>query len=287
MNIKFYIIFSLFFLASCKKEQTSDAPNRGEITIQFDDSYVNVADALSYRYMQTYPDTKIKLDVQKEDQAIRNLLLDKTKLIIMSRELTEQEKEAYRLKTELELKQAYFAYDAVAFVVPKDSDKTEITEEEIKQMLLSKEKKLIFDGNNTSNLNNVVGRLKLDVNKINYTVIKGNENIINELDNYPSHIGVVSYNTFSRPFGETAIKLRDKIKVLSVKVGNKSIEPNKLTMKGQQYPFSKKLYFLTTEAHFGLANGLIRYSCTQIGQKIVAKQGLLPYYDIPRAVQMR
>lgn len=32
-------------------------------------AYVNIAEALSYRYEQAYPETKINLKVSKEDQA--------------------------------------------------------------------------------------------------------------------------------------------------------------------------------------------------------------------------
>ena len=62
--------------------------------------------------------------------------------------------------------------------------------------------------------------------------------------------------------------------------------PNKKTLKSQQYPLTKLLYFITREEKFGLANGFIRYSCTSIGQKIVNKEGLQPYFLFPRTVKI-
>jgi phosphate transport system substrate-binding protein len=53
------------------------------------------------------------------------------------------------------------------------------------------------------------------------------------------------------------------------------------------YPFTRVLYFLTNEGNFNIANGFIRYSCTQLGQMIVQKEGLQPYNIYGREVQMR
>jgi phosphate transport system substrate-binding protein len=61
-NRIFLFVIVTFFLYSCnnkKEEYSTDAPNRGEITIQFDDSFSNVVEALTYRYMKFYPETKI------------------------------------------------------------------------------------------------------------------------------------------------------------------------------------------------------------------------------------
>lgn len=121
---------------------------------------------------------------------------------------------------------------------------------------------------------------------MNFYQVEGNENIIKALDKHTQHIGVVSYNTISIPNGEKAKDLRDNIKILPIKVGDKLIEANKNTLKSQEYPLTKLLYFLTREDKFGLANGLIRYSCTSVGQKIVAKEGLQPFFLFPRTVKI-
>ena len=118
-------------------------------------------------------------------------------------------------------------------------------------------------------------------------MIKGNENIIKNLEKFPNHIGVISFNTISRPFGEKATQLRESIKILPMKVGEEEVLPTKENLKDQKYPLTKILYFLTNEPYFGLGNGFIRFSCTQIGQLIVDKQGLQPFYIFPRTVEMR
>lgn len=286
-------LLSLAFLGlltlSCKKEENTkkeaNLHNKGEITLQYDDSYINIAEALSYRYEQAYPETKINHKISKEDKALEDLLNKKVDIIIMSRDLTEEERKYWDINLQLPWQPSFFAADATCFIVHKNNPKEFITLEEIKEMMLSKERKLIFDGVNTSNFNSVTQKLNIKPQEAQFAQIQGNENIIKNLEKYPNHIGVISYNTISAN-GEKNIALRDKIKVLPIKVGDNLIAPEKKTLKSQDYPFTKLLYFLTREAKFGLANGFIRYSCTSIGQKIVNKEGLQPYFIFPRTVKI-
>ena len=132
-----YILLA-FLVFSCKGKEQEKAANvhtRGEITLQYDDSFANIAEALSQRYMNAYPNTKINLKVSKEDQALEDLLNHKVDMIIMSRELTEQERKYWDVKTKLPWQPSYFAADAVCFVVNKNSEKQHVSLEEIKEIL--------------------------------------------------------------------------------------------------------------------------------------------------------
>ena len=288
MNRFLYLFFALFLLVlSCSKEQSS-APNKGEIVVVADESFKNVTTALAERYMAFYPDTKINVRFQKEDYALMDLLKQNVRVVIMSRELTNKEKKLYKEMVDMPLEPARFAGDAVVFVTSKNSTRNSITLDEIKKELLSSSRKMIFDGASTGNFNFVAQKFNLEPQNIKFSVIKGNEQIIDQIDKYPSSIGVISFNTISNPYSKEAATLREKIKVLSV-IDNKGIsyEPNIETIRNMKYPFTRILYFLTNEGYFGLGNGFIRFSCTQVGQIVVSKEGLQPYNIFKREVQMR
>jgi len=76
------------------------------------------------------------------------------------------------------------------------------------------------------------------------------------------------------------------IKILPVSDGNGHVLPELQNLKNQKYPFTRMLYFLTNEGYFEVSKGLIRYSCTDIGQKIVAKNGLQPFNLYKRYVKI-
>jgi len=77
------------------------------------------------------------------------------------------------------------------------------------------------------------------------------------------------------------------VKILKVIQNNKTYEPRVENFGNMSYPFTRVLYFLTNEKYFGLGNGFIRFSCTQLGQIVVAKEGLQPFNIFKREVQMR
>lgn len=289
MKINILAILFCIILVSCSKEkkQDIDNPNKGEITIEVDESFQSVTEALTERYMALNPQTKINLVVKKEDLALLDFFERKIRVVVLSRELSAKEKETFDKKIDLPWQPAKFAADAVLFVVPKNSVLESISMDDIYKELQSEDKRLIFDGTNSSNLNFVAQKFNRKPSELKFSIINGNENVVEQLKKYPDKIGVISYNTISRPFGEEAEKLRNEVKILKITQGNKTYEPSLSNLKVMTYPFTRILYFLTNEGYYGLGNGFIRFSCTQLGQIVVEKEGLQPYNLYKREVQMR
>jgi phosphate transport system substrate-binding protein len=288
-SFKLLVVFALaMFMTACKKkEEKSPSYNKGELTIYTDESFQSVTEALADGYMINYPETRIKVATQKEDLGLLDLLKGKAKVVVMSRNLTPEEVKTYEERTDLKFLPAKFAADAVVFVVPKDSPKESISMEEINAGLASDNKNFIFDGTNSSNLNFVAEKLKKQPKDLKFSIIPGNQKIVEELGKYPDKIGVIGLNTFSRPYDKTSEKLRDMVKVLPVVDKGKQYTADFEGLRTMEYPFTRVLYFLINEGNFNIANGFIRFSCTHLGQKIVQKEGLQPYNLYKREVQMR
>ena len=273
---------------SCNKSQEKlDDPHQGSITIAVDESFRSVSEALTERYMALYPDAIIKLEVKKEDLALLDLLEKRVRVIVMSRELNEKEKKAFKEKVREDIQPAKFAADAVVFIVPKNSTRASISLEEIKAELNSDSKNIIFDGTNASNLNFVAQKIGVAPENLKFSIISGNINVLQEISSYPNKIGVISLNTISRPYNNEMQKLKESIKILPVVSKGKSYQPELENLKDMSYPFTRVLYFLTNENYYGLGNGFIRFSCQNLGQIIVEKEGLQPYNIFKREVQMR
>lgn len=287
-NFKVIILFVLSIVAvSCKKEDKSPSYYKGDLTILTDESFKSVTEALADGYMINYPEAHLKVVTRKEDLGFLDLLKGKARVAVMSRDLSPEELKAFKEQVGSKFLPARFAADAVVFIVPKNSTRTSISMDEIQNGLLSDKKEFVFDGTNSSNLNYVAQKLKKQPKDLQFSVIPGSENIIEQLNKYPDKIGVIGLNTFSRPYDKTSEKLRDMVKVLPVENKGKLYTPDFAGLREMKYPFTRVLYFLTNEGNFNIANGFIRYSCTQLGQMIVQKEGLQPYNIYKREVQMR
>ncbi|MGC4129225.1 MAG: substrate-binding domain-containing protein [Bergeyella sp.] len=288
MNKWVILLIMLVFFLGCKKEKKESGTYfKGKLTVLTDDSFKSVTEALADGYRISYPESEITIKTIKEDLGFLELLNGNAKIIVMSRDLSEKEIEEYKKQTDLEFQPAKFGADAVAFVVPADSPKQSVSLEEIKEGLMSDAKPFVFDGTNSSNLNFVAQKIGKKPSELKFSIINGNRNVIQELGKYPGKIGVIGYNTISRPYDKESENLRNKIKVLPVTENGKAYEINSENLRLMQYPFTRILYFLVNEGGFDMASGFVRYSCTMIGQKIVQKEGLQPYNMYGREVQMR
>lgn len=288
-NFQLVLICLLTVFISCKKAKkvVVDDPQQGSITIAADESFQSVSEALTQRYMALNPKTKINLVIKKEDLAFLDLLDNKVRVIVMSRELSAEEKKAYKNKIDMDLLPAKFAADAVVFVVSKNSSRQSVSLRELESELNSNAKNVIFDGTNSSNLNFVAQKLNKKPSELNFSIINGNKNILDEISKHPEKIGAISLNTISRPFDRESQELKNSVKILPVIDQQKSLTPDIANIRNMSYPFTRILYFITNEAYYGLGNGLIRFSCQQLGQIVVKKEGLQPYYIFKREVQMR
>lgn len=284
-NIIPFLIAICFSAIGCEK--VSQSHQKGEVTLYTDESFKSVSEALADGYSIAYPDTKIKVETKKEDLGLVDLLNGKAKLIVMSRDLSSEELEIYKERVDDKFIPARFAADAVVFVVPKNSSLASISYQDIIKGLQSDDKSFIFDGTNSSNLNFVAQKLNKHPKDLKFSIISGSNNLIEELDKYPNKIGVIGLNTISREYDSKSKELRDKVKILPVENQGTLYSPTTENLKEMKYPFTRIMYFLTNERGFNLANGFIRYSCTQLGQLIVDKEGLQPYNLYNREVIMR
>ncbi|WP_262149360.1 PstS family phosphate ABC transporter substrate-binding protein [Chryseobacterium foetidum] len=280
------VFFILTVFLSCSKD-TTDSPQTGDITVVADESFENVTRVLKDRYMLFYPKTKINLKIKKENEALQDLLKGKARVIVMSRDLTANEKTAFKQKFNSDVEPARFAADGLVFIVSKGSAVENVSVDEIKRRLLDGKNSLIFDGSNSANTSFIAKRLGIAPNDLKYSTLASNEDIITQINKYPNSIGVVGFNALSRPHNTESKMFRESVKILPVvDAKGKSISISPQTMKNNTYPFTRVLYFITNEAYFGLGNGFIRFSCSQPGQIIVKKQGLQPFYIIPREVKI-
>ena len=63
MKNSFLIVFSFFIIFSCNKSKSEplDTPAQGTITMEADESFKSVVEALTERYMALNPSTKINV----------------------------------------------------------------------------------------------------------------------------------------------------------------------------------------------------------------------------------
>lgn len=282
------ILIAFVLLAYSCKQKNADAKlekfTNNTTKIVVDESLQPIVDEELYIFKAEYQDAKPQVVYAPENTAVNMLLDDSLRVLVLSRELNEQEN---KVLAERKLKPIVytFAKDAITLIVNKASVDTNITVSEIKKMLNGQaktDKSIVFDNPNSG----LVRYLKdLSGDKVlkqkNIYALKSNKEVIRYVSTHPDAIGITGFSWLNDPDKEYADAV-DNVKIVGVKddSGKSKFDgyytPSQTTMALKQYPLMRNLYILNCTGAFGLGMKFADFLTQERGQVIVLKSGLLP-----------
>lgn len=280
-----------FSIVSCNSSQKAEElhVNKGRITVAADESFKHIVDAQVAAYKAHYPETEFDVIYTPEQKAIGLMLSDSAELAVVSRELTVEEQK-YFTSRQLEYLPGRMAWDAVVLIVNKENPLEKITTSSIKEILEGEntERKLVFDNSSSSNLNFLLNYFNpQNLYRENIFAANGTLDVFNYIEKNKKAIGVIGMNWISDEDHKESRELRERVKILSVGETLETVyQPTLSTVRKSEYPFIKTVYLHTTQHRWGVAKGFVRFACSQIGQLVVEKMGLQPFYLIPKKYQM-
>jgi len=279
----------LFF--KCSKPEKPDLPNDGEITIAADESLKPIVDAQIMAYNAHYPKAILHVKYMPEQKAMAMMMNDSVDIAIGTREATDNEK-AYYASHRIEYLPAKMALDGVALITSPENQLENISLKQLKEIFDGKaytDYKLVFDNSNSSNLNYMIQKLNIqDIKKANIFAANGNKDVIDYVEKNPKAIGMIGGNWISDLDDQNSRVFINRVKVLGVSAADSPGEsdyykPTTESLRARKYPLERRV-LLHTKKHFGLTKAFIRFCCAQIGQLVVEKSGLIPYYINPKGV---
>ena len=113
----FCICISLFFFNCRNKNKAYDTPLNGKIYISVDESFKPVISEQIKIYELTYPQAHIVASYKPEAACFRDLQSDSTRMIIVSRGLSDDESNYYKEKLSYKPRWDILAYDAIDVIV--------------------------------------------------------------------------------------------------------------------------------------------------------------------------
>ena len=133
-------LFPLFIGCDSGNNPPLDSPTSGEINIGIDETFSQVMDSEVYTFNSLYKYAKVIPHYVSEKQAFTDLLENKARLIIVSRELNADEKKVFQ-DIKIAPRVLKVAKDALAFIVNKDNSDTSLTFAQLKEVMKGKIRK--------------------------------------------------------------------------------------------------------------------------------------------------
>jgi phosphate transport system substrate-binding protein len=292
--------------ASCGGNgKTMDTPTSGNVKIGCDESYKLLIQSEIDLFESIYQYAVITPEYGPEAQVVDQILRDSVRCIIISRELTENEK-ASLLSRQIIAKTTKIAFDGLAFVVNTGNPDSTLSYNQIADIFNGKIKnwseleksnkndslKVIFDHNGSGNPRYIRERFKIKGNfPSNCYAVNSNEEVIKFVENNPNALGVISCNWISDRDDTTSINFRKSIKVVGVSDEldkdntGPFTKPYQAYIADGSYPFCRDVYIINCETYAGLGTGFAAFIAGEKGQRVVLKSGLVPATMPVRLVQ--
>lgn len=285
MNRLILFLFTLcssLFLFSCDTDiPVKDTQTAGYIKISVDETYQPVMEQAVAVFMSNYPDAHIEVEYKPEAECFKDYLNDTTRVIFVSRLLTEAEK-AYAKQENIVSRSLPLARDALAFVVSKDAERNNFSKKQIEDILVGGNEagdfQLVFDNKKSSTVSNIKDSV-IPGQKLSKNIFaaNGSQDVIDYVAKNPSAIGVVGVPWVSDVRDTTTIEFMTKVQVAGIlpDSGTKFLRPYQAYIGLKTYPFLRNLYFISKETWPGLGTGFVNY-LSRDGQIIFKQSKLFP-----------
>lgn len=310
-KISLFLFVVVVSLAGCtardKDGQPLDTPTAGHITIASDGSFRPIVEAEIAVFEGIYKRAKIDAEWMPEDKAIQELVKGNVRLAVVSRDLTEAEKNVIRGQKYTPRPPIKIAVDGVALIVNKQNPDSMLTMDQARSIFKGQTKQwseldggganrdilIVFDSNNSSNLNFILRTFSLkDLQGLHVFAAESNEEVIEYVQNHEDAMGVIGAGWISDLENPSDQKFVRSISVIALAdttnpTADDYYQPYQAYLALKKYPLRREVMIISREARAGLGSGFMTHVASDRGQRIILKSGLLPITMPVRIVEIR
>ena len=284
-----------------------DTPTSGTVAVSVDETFAPILQAQIDTFSKLYPNAHVKASFQAEEKVMLDLINDKVKLAVVSRELNAQEMADFAKQT-IVPRTVRVGIDGLAIVLNRANPDSLLTVAQLADIFTGKTStwsqvsgkkalaaiNVVFDANRSSTARFVRDSVTRGA-ALTTRVFAASSNpaLLDYVSTHPNAIGVVGVNWISDRDDPVAMRFMSKVRVASITARprptvNDYIQPYQVYLAEktpeqlaehadlQNYPLRRNLYVISREARAGLGTGFASFVASKTGQLIFQKSGLLP-----------
>lgn len=288
IHLPYLLIILTLFLFGCNGQQARtdlDNPKSGRINISVDESFKPVIDSQIQVFEALFPQAKINAVYKPEAECLKDLSSDSTRMIIITRGLSDPEEKFYKDSFHYVPASDKVANDAIAVVVNNKTKDSTFTLDKIRGILSGStgDKQIaVFDGlQETSSIRFAIDSIlkgkPLDPKKV--FAVKNSQEVINYVANNQDAIGFVGVSWIGNKEDTSQLSFLKKVRIaaLECRCPEKTfVKPYQANIVMKRYPLVRGLYYILKENYEGLGAGFANFLTYEKGQKIFNRAYLAP-----------
>ena len=282
-----FALLLISILIGC--EERKESATKGSISINVDESIAPTMNKVVDDFTSLYTETTISKETVSTREAIANLINEQVELILIARELTEEEQEAFD-RFNLKIYSYKIAMDGLVLLVNSQNSvrqidmvdvqkimSGEITNwKDIKTSMMSGKIQLFSKDRNSADYTYMTKNLLYDVDaNINTYPCSTSTDVVSQIAKYPNALGFVGLD-WKPEKDNIKVRILEVAAYDSTAIVQDYYEPHQAHIHRRYYPLTRYLYVYSR--NMGSANvttGLVTFF-THEGQRIILNKGLVP-----------
>lgn len=294
MNKLVYIPLLVLALAGCKNSTKQNATT-GVIAIAVDKSFQPIIQQEADVFESLYSLSGIVSQYVDEVSALNLLMKDSVGMIITTRGLSKQEMEGFHAR-KMFPNQIKIATDGIALIVHPSNRDTLISTATLRKILCGEitqwgqlksgnglgDIQLVFDHPSSSTVRYAIDSICKDkpLSKKLFAQQTPAE-VVRYVSRTPGAIGMIGVNWIGNQEDTSKLSFSRMIRVMSVSAldpayPSASYKPYQAYIALGQYPLCRDVYAILNDPRGGVASGFYTFLCSDRGQRIILKSGLVP-----------
>lgn len=262
-----------------------DTLTSGVIHISVDESFAPIIDSQIKVFMSQNPKATIVPHYKPEADCIKDLLSDSTRMVIITRGLTEDEVPFYKDTISFVPLYGKIATDAIAVVMHPKSKDSLFSVSEIRSMLNGTsgyKYQLVMDGlKATSTVRFLIDSvLRGQPLAGNVVAARSSEGVIDYVASHPEAIGFIGVSWIGNREDPAQLSFQKRVRLAALQCANCEeeiyVRPYQANMATKRYPLNRGLYYILKENFAGLGKGFVNFLTHEKGQLIFRRGYLVP-----------
>lgn len=261
-----------------------DTPTSGTIYVSADESFQPVIDSQIKVFESQNPQAHIIVHYKPEADCLRDLKYDSIRMVIVTRGLTDDERQILNDTLHFNPTFGTMAFDAIAVIVNQASKDSLFTMQDIRSLVKGTsgyKYKVLLDGNNaTSTVRFVVDSLlRGDTLGANVVGAKGSQAVLDYVSENTDAIGLIGVSWIGNEDDPNQLSFLDKVKIAGIECrgcNGTYVQPVQANIALNRYPMIRPLYYILKENYEGLGSGFRNFLIYDKGQRIFKRAYLWP-----------
>ncbi|MFN8266078.1 MAG: substrate-binding domain-containing protein [Chitinophagaceae bacterium] len=287
MMQRIYIVVLIFFLGACKLGTIpADSASEGTIHISVDETFKPIIEEQIRVYQSTYPNAKIIAEYKPEAECWKDLMHDSTRLVIVTKKLTDAESAYYYDSLKLYPESGLLAFDAVALIVNRSAPDSVFSAQDVQGLLQGTSSlpyKLVFDGVKATStvrfaIDSILKGKTMKLDQV--TAARSSWEVVQYIAQNPGYVGFVGVSWIGNPEDTAQVAMQKKVRIAWLPCkgcdDGSYLKPWQEEILTNRYPYRRGIFYVIKENYTGLGKSFINFMKSDRGQLIFRRGYLVP-----------